>query len=173
MVSRVRVSDDITGFGQLLELLGEHGTGESTSIAIAIESDKGLFVTALAATGFRVVPINPRAAARYRERYGQAGGKSDPGRCGAAGQHPAHRPSRAPPFAGRLRPGASGQGDRTSASGGDLGPPASDEPAAIAAAGLLSPSAAGVSEPVPPRSRNGAPRRTHALSRRPLEPAPS
>jgi hypothetical protein len=26
-----------------------------------------------------VYPINPRAVARYRERHGQAGGKSDPG----------------------------------------------------------------------------------------------
>ena len=34
---------------------------------------------ALAEAGFTVYPINPRAVARYRERYGQAGGKSDPG----------------------------------------------------------------------------------------------
>lgn len=33
---------------------------------------------ALAAAGFTVYPINPRALARYRERHGQAGGKSDP-----------------------------------------------------------------------------------------------
>jgi transposase len=36
-------------------------------------------VTALAEAGFTVYPINPRAVARYRERHGQAGGKSDPG----------------------------------------------------------------------------------------------
>ena len=29
--------------------------------------------------GSRFMRINPRAVARYRERYGQAGGKSDPG----------------------------------------------------------------------------------------------
>ena len=36
-------------------------------------------VVALAEAGFAVYPINPRAVARYRERHGQAGGKSDPG----------------------------------------------------------------------------------------------
>jgi hypothetical protein len=48
-------------------------------IEIAIETDKGLFVAALTAAGFTLFPINPRAAARYRERHGQAGGKSDRG----------------------------------------------------------------------------------------------
>lgn len=38
-----------------------------------------LLVVALADAGFTVYPINPRAVARYRERHGQAGGKSDPG----------------------------------------------------------------------------------------------
>lgn len=44
----------------------------------AIETDKNLFVVALAGAGFAVYPINPRALARYRERHGQVGGKSDP-----------------------------------------------------------------------------------------------
>ncbi len=78
MVARARVSHNITGFGQLVELLAEHAA-EPTSIEIAIESDKGLLVAALRAAGFVVFAINPRAVARYRERYGQAGGKSDPG----------------------------------------------------------------------------------------------
>jgi Transposase len=60
---------------RLLDLLAEHGHGELARIEIAIETDKGLFVAALVAAGF----INPRAAARYRERHGQAGGKSDRG----------------------------------------------------------------------------------------------
>lgn len=36
-------------------------------------------VVALAAAGFTLYPINPRAVARDRERHAQAGGKSDPG----------------------------------------------------------------------------------------------
>ena len=80
VVGRARVSDDAAGFTELLGLLSEHSDGaEDGRIEIAIESDKGLFVAALVAAGFTVFPINPRAVARYRERYGQAGGKSDPG----------------------------------------------------------------------------------------------
>jgi transposase len=79
IVARARVTDDAAGFGQLLELLAEHDDGERARIEIAIETDKGLFVAALVAAGFTLFPINPRAAARYRERHGQAGGKSDRG----------------------------------------------------------------------------------------------
>lgn len=61
-----------------MELIADHaGPGEGT--AVAIETDKNLLVVALAGAGFTVYPINPRAVARYRERHGQAGGKSDPG----------------------------------------------------------------------------------------------
>ena len=79
VVARARVADDAAGFGQLLELLAEHDDGEPARIEIAIETDKGLFVAALVGAGFTLFPINPRAAARYRERHGQAGGKSDRG----------------------------------------------------------------------------------------------
>ena len=34
---------------------------------------------ALIAAGYTVYPINPLQVARYRERHGTAGGKSDPG----------------------------------------------------------------------------------------------
>jgi transposase len=71
-------SNDAAGFGQLIELLAAHAS-EPTAIEIAIEMDKGLLIAALRAAGFAVFAIDPRAVARYRERYGQAGGKSDPG----------------------------------------------------------------------------------------------
>jgi Transposase len=79
VVAGTRVGDDVAGFGQLLELLCERGDAGQATIEIAIEADKGLFVAALVAAGFTVFPINPRAAARYRERHAQAGGKSDRG----------------------------------------------------------------------------------------------
>ena len=47
-----RVADDAAGFGQLLELLAEHGEDEPTQIEIAIETDQGLFVAALVTAGF-------------------------------------------------------------------------------------------------------------------------
>ena len=80
VVARARISDDAAGFAALVAMHAEHGgqTGPQ-EIEIAIETDKGLLVAALVGAGFAVFPINPRAVARYRERYGQAGGKSDPG----------------------------------------------------------------------------------------------
>jgi transposase len=54
-------------------LLAEH------AVPIAIETDKNLIVVALQTAGLTVFPINPRAVARYRERHGQSGKKSDPG----------------------------------------------------------------------------------------------
>lgn len=72
------MSADAAGFTELLSLIAEHG-GDQDSTPVAIETEKNLFVVALAAAGFTVYPINPRAVARYRDRHAQAGGKSDPG----------------------------------------------------------------------------------------------
>lgn len=77
IVTRKRVTADLSGFTMLLELIAEHG-GDPESTPVAIETDKNLFVVGLAAAGFTVYPINPKALARYRERHGQAGAKSDP-----------------------------------------------------------------------------------------------
>jgi hypothetical protein len=52
---------------------------DPTSVPVAIEIDKNLIVVALQATGLKIYPINPRAVARYRERYGQSGKRFDPG----------------------------------------------------------------------------------------------
>ena len=46
-------------------------------MAVGIETDRGLWVTALRATGYSVYAINPRQVARYRERHGTSGAKSD------------------------------------------------------------------------------------------------
>src|SRR5215213_8504141 len=77
VVIRKRVTADLPGFTTLLELIAEHG-GDPGSTPVGIETDKNLFVVALAAAGFTVYPINPKALARYRERHGQSGAKSDP-----------------------------------------------------------------------------------------------
>ncbi len=77
-VAKQRIDTGVTGFGELMALIAEHVEDPAT-VAIAIETEKGLLVAALRAAGFTVFAINPRAVARYRERYGQAGGKSDPG----------------------------------------------------------------------------------------------
>jgi len=48
-------------------------------VVIGIESDRGPWVTALRAAGYRVFVINPLSAARYRERHSTSGAKSDAG----------------------------------------------------------------------------------------------
>ena len=76
VVARARIDTGATGFNKLLALIAEH-EGSAQDTPVSIETDKNLLVVALVEAGFTVYPINPRAVARYRERYGQAGGKSD------------------------------------------------------------------------------------------------
>jgi transposase len=48
-------------------------------VAVGIETDRGPWVQALLAAGYRVYAINPRQAARFKERYATSGAKSDKG----------------------------------------------------------------------------------------------
>lgn len=78
VLGRRGIDTGVAGFGECMSLLAEH-TDDPTSVPIAIETDKNLIVVALQAAGLTVFAINPRAVARYRERHGQSGKKSDPG----------------------------------------------------------------------------------------------
>ena len=78
VLGRRKIDTGIVGFGELMSLLAEH-CEDPTVVPIAIETDKNLIVVALQTAGLTVFPINPRAVARYRERHGQSGKKSDPG----------------------------------------------------------------------------------------------
>ena len=59
---------------------------------MAIETERGLWVAALRATGRKIYPINPLAASRYRARIG-VGGEVRRHRRAAAGEHHPHRPA--------------------------------------------------------------------------------
>jgi transposase len=72
-----RISDDVAGFTQLTEILCSHAD-DPTGVDVALETDRGLLVTALRAAGYRVFAINPKAVDRYRDRYAVSGAKSDP-----------------------------------------------------------------------------------------------
>ena len=76
-----RLPEGVAGLGVLHGLIGEHlgGDAEPGQVLVGIETDRGRWVQALIAAGYTVYPINPRQVARYRERHGTAGGKSDPG----------------------------------------------------------------------------------------------
>ena len=78
VLARLRIDTGLPGFTQLMDLLGQY-CADPTAVPVAIETDKNLLVVALQAAGLTVFAINPRAVARYRERHGQAGKKSDPG----------------------------------------------------------------------------------------------
>ena len=77
VVARRRVDNDAAGFTELLTLLAEAGDTAEHPIPVAIETDRGLFVAALRATGRAIYPINPLAASRYRARHQVSGAKSD------------------------------------------------------------------------------------------------
>jgi len=77
VVARGRVSNDAAGFAQLLTLLAQAGDSAKDPIPVGIETDHGLWVAALRATGRVIYPINPLTASRYRARYAVSGAKSD------------------------------------------------------------------------------------------------
>ena len=52
---------------------------EPAEVVIATETDRGLFIGALVASGYQVLAVNPLSASRYRERHSTSGAKSDPG----------------------------------------------------------------------------------------------
>jgi transposase len=80
-LARARLPEGVAGVAGLHELIGAH-LGEDAGpgqVAIGIETGRGPWVQALIAAGYRVVAVNPRQVARYRERHGTSGAKSDAG----------------------------------------------------------------------------------------------
>lgn len=71
-----RLPEGLAGIGEFHQLLAGHAD-EPAQIVIGIETDRGLWVTALVAAGYQVYAINPMAAARYRDRHHVSGAKSD------------------------------------------------------------------------------------------------
>ncbi|MFQ5524606.1 MAG: IS110 family transposase [Acidimicrobiia bacterium] len=77
LVSR-RLPEGLEGIRLFHELVAEHGDDPS-EVVVGIETDRGLWVDALAGAGYRVYAINPFAVSRYRDRHSLGGAKSDPG----------------------------------------------------------------------------------------------
>ena len=71
-----RLHEGLAGIGEFHQLLARHAE-EPEQIVIGIETDRGLWVTALVGAGYQVYAINPMAVARYRERHHVSGAKSD------------------------------------------------------------------------------------------------
>jgi transposase len=71
-----RLPEGLAGIRQLHELIAAHAE-EPEQVVIGIETDRGLWVGALTAAGYRVYAVNPMAASRYRDRHHVSGAKSD------------------------------------------------------------------------------------------------
>ena len=71
-----RLPEGISGIRALHELIAAHAD-EPEQVAVGIETDRGLWVSALSGAGYQVWAINPMAAARYRDRHHVSGAKSD------------------------------------------------------------------------------------------------
>ncbi|WP_190175550.1 IS110 family transposase, partial [Streptomyces nitrosporeus] len=80
-LAAARLPEGVEGIAKLHELVARHA-GEDpdpADVIVGIETDRGTWVQALIAAGYQVYAINPRQVARFKERYGTSGAKSDKG----------------------------------------------------------------------------------------------
>ena len=68
----------VEGIARFHELVGAH-VQDPGEVLIGIETDRGLFVSALVAAGYGVYAVNPMSTSRYRDRHSTSGAKSDAG----------------------------------------------------------------------------------------------
>jgi transposase len=80
-LARRRLPEGVEGLASLHSLIADHlgEDDEADQVVVGVETDRGPWVQALIAAGYTVYAINPRQVARYRERHGTSGAKSDPG----------------------------------------------------------------------------------------------
>ncbi|WP_225102281.1 IS110 family transposase [Streptomyces sp. CoH27] len=76
-----KLPEGVDGIAKVHELVAKHGGDElgPGEVIVGIEADRGPWVQVLLASGYQVYAINPRQAARFKERYGTSGAKSDKG----------------------------------------------------------------------------------------------
>jgi transposase len=81
VLGRARLPEGVAGIGRFHELIGRFADPDAgpDQVVIGIETDRGPWVAALIAAGYVVYAVNPRQAARYRERQSTSGAKSDAG----------------------------------------------------------------------------------------------
>jgi hypothetical protein len=82
-LAAARLPEGVEGIARLHELIGRFADPDDPAgagqVVIGIETDRGPWVAALVAAGYRVFAVNPLQVARYRERHSPSGAKSDPG----------------------------------------------------------------------------------------------
>ncbi len=127
-----RLDNGLDGVAAFHAVVAEHADSPA-DVLIASETDRGLFITALIATGYEVIAINPMSTARYRERLSTSGEVRRRGRAHAGRGGPAGRSQSSSRAAG-LAPGRCDQAHRAGPSEPGLDPPAATQPAAVRAA---------------------------------------
>jgi transposase len=84
-LAKARLPEGVAGMARLHALLGEHldadadADPQADQVAVGIETDRGPWVRALVAAGYRVFAVNPLQSARFRQRHHVSGAKSDAG----------------------------------------------------------------------------------------------
>ncbi|WP_084509517.1 IS110 family transposase [Nocardia pseudovaccinii] len=73
-----RLPEGLAGISMFHDLVAAHAT-DPGEVVIGIETDRGLWVDALATSDYQVYAVNPLAVARYRDRHHVSGAKSDAG----------------------------------------------------------------------------------------------
>ena len=81
VLKRVRLPEGMAGVARFHDVVGRFvgQDGEPGDVLVCIEVDRGPWVRALVAAGYRVFGVDPRQAARHREILGSSGAKSDKG----------------------------------------------------------------------------------------------
>jgi transposase len=76
---KARLSEGVAGMARMHALIGDHleENTDGTEVLVGIETDRGPWVRALIAAGYRVFAVNPLQSARCRERLRVSGAKSD------------------------------------------------------------------------------------------------
>jgi len=76
-----RLPEGVDGMARLHELIATYlpDDADPSEVLVCIETDRGPWVRALVAAGYRVYGVNPKQAARHRELMSLSGAKSDKG----------------------------------------------------------------------------------------------
>lgn len=77
-LSKARLPEGVEGVARFHALVAPF-VEQPSEVEMATETDRGLFVGAMVAAGYRVIAVNPMSTSRYRERHTTSGAKSDPG----------------------------------------------------------------------------------------------
>jgi len=78
VLKRVRLPEGMAGMARFHEVVGRFvpKDAEPSQVLVCIETDRGPWVRALRAAGYRVFGVDPKQAARHREILGSSGPKA-------------------------------------------------------------------------------------------------